>query len=931
MLNVNARSLYSKLADFEALLLEHDPDAVVVTETWLSESILDSEVLPPGYRMVRRDRGSRGGGVALVLKEYLNISVLEGETHTESCWVKIESFSPPLVIGAVYRPPNSHVDVMESLYDFMGTLVKKYKLIILAGDFNLAYIDWEHGLVTRGGCESSERLIDMCFDFNLTQIVKTATRQGGNCESILDLGLVSSDIASREFSCDVVDGISDHKVVVFNFHCGLAEKELRSCNRLVYNFDKAADSSVLDELYFSLTQFEQLFSSPRNNVEEMWLFFKTLVFKCLTSFVPQRELKPKRNNPWITRHIIHLGRQLKRLRKKRPFPSTEYANAVASKSTNFKQTVRQARHTFYDTTLASYLKLDPAKFWRHLASGKETVVELTHTEGGLITEPFQIARHFNEYFSTVFCVDDGSFPLFDSTVSNSSLSNVSLSQVGIFSALLNLNKKKAIGPDNIPTEFIIRYAECCSQYIYLLFRKSLEQGIIPLEWKCAKITPVHKSGKKTEVSNYRPISLLCAVGKLLEHIVTKHICTFVEQSNILSRYQHGFRRGLSTLTQLVETTHFFAEVVNRRGQVDAIFLDFSKAFDRVSHSKLLLKLNRILGNKQILTWLSNYFQGRSQFVQVKESRSSSAPVLSGVPQGSVLGPLLFLLFINDLTSSSPLVSFRFFADDLVMFSEVKNIEDQKVMNRCLQSVLNWCMQWQMTLNPSKCVSMTITRKRNPLSFVYQLNDSPLEQVSSFKYLGVQISADLRWNRHVDYIYGKAMSKLWYLRRSLKHATSSTKLAAYKTLVRPTLEYADVIWDPYTSRNISKLEEIQKKALRFIYNKYRKKSSVGVLYNQAGVTQLSRRRKINRLKFLYNTLNGAFNIDHETYISLQAPHATRSSHSLKLVEYQCRNDVFKYSFFPRTIREWNHLPPNIVNSPSVSTFTSQLDLLPFTEK
>lgn len=897
----------------------------MVTETWLSDAILDSEVFPPGYQVVRRDRASRGGGVAVILREGLVFSVIDSDPNIETCWVKIDSFSPSLVIGAAYRPPDSKVLVMESMYDFVDQMTKKYKAVILAGDFNLAHIDWVSSTVSGNCCASSELLLDMCFNLNMTQIVQRPTRIGVSSESVLDLVFVSAAISSRNPTYDVADGISDHKLVISEFFQGFNGVQPCRSGRFVYDFEKSSDEAILDELHHSLSQFENLFLSSSNNVEEMWLFFKNLVFKCLRSYVPQRLLRPGKRNPWITREVIHLTRQLKRLRhRKKRYTPASYASELTTRKSSLRKTVHSAKRAYLGDTLTSFLKRDPFKFWRFLTPRNESLEGLLYNDIH-ITEDIQIAGCLNDFFSSVFSADNGRLPFFNPTVGTSSLPDICLSQEGIFAALLNINKRKAVGPDDIPNEFLIRYAECCSKYLYFLFDKSLSVGAIPREWKCGRVIPIHKSGKKSVVSNYRPISLLCTVGKLLEHIVAKHISTFVEQNSLLFRNQHGFRRGLSTVTQLVEISHFLAEVINRRGQTDLIFLDFSKAFDRVSHPKLLFKLKHLLRNEKIIAWLSNYFQNRSQYVQINEARSERSQVLSGVPQGSVLGPLLFLLFINDLAVANPTIHLRLFADDLVIFSEVRDPADQSLLNSFLQDVSTWCDEWQMSLNLSKCVFMRITKKHNPLVFPYCLNGSPLEHVTTFKYLGVHFSSHLQWNNHVDFICKKAMSKLWFLRRNLKDAPPSTKLTAYKALVRPLLEYADVVWDPHSATNIAKLEAVQRKALRFIYNKYRRTFSVSSLYFPAGLSPLKVRRKNNRLKFFYSLVNGGLKFDHSNYLALQTPRSTRNSHNKMYREFQYKNDCFKFSFFPRTIRDWNSLSSSLVNA-TPAHFSSELNAI-----
>lgn len=266
--------------------------------------------------------------------------------------------------------------------------------------------------------------------------------------------------------------------------------------------------------------------------------------------------------------------------------------------------------------------------------------------------------------------------------------------------MLKLDIKKSPGPDDIPNCFLKRYAEWCAKYLYILFARSINEASLPEDWKIARIKPLHKSGDKSCIKNYRPISLASTSCKLLEHIIHKHITGFLDQHNVFTNMQHGFRSGLSTTTQLVEIIHDFASTVNKGQQTDAIFMDFSKAFDRVSHVKLLHKLGAVFKNDKILAWIKAYLTNRHQFVTVNKTTSDIAAVNSGVPQGSVLGPLFFLLYINDIVTNLS-VKIRLYADDCVLYNEITTEEDQLRLNRDFNKAVQWCKQWQMCINFEK--------------------------------------------------------------------------------------------------------------------------------------------------------------------------------------------------------------------------------------
>lgn len=266
----------------------------------------------------------------------------------------------------------------------------------------------------------------------------------------------------------------------------------------------------------------------------------------------------------------------------------------------------------------------------------------------------------------MFVSENASIPNFLAPNDLTAFPDLEITFAGVHNLLLKIDTTKSAGPDGIPNLFLKRYSEWCAQYLTVIFRRSLETASVPVIWKTANVVPVFKAGNRQLIPNYRPISLTCTSCKLLEYIIHKHIFQYLSQNGI-TRHQHGFRAGFSTVTQLLEFTHDIASELNNRGQIDAIFIDYSKAFDKVCHNKLLHKLRTLIGNGPLLSWIEDYLRSRSQFVTFNHGRSTGVQVLSGVPEGSVLGQPLFIIYINDvakITSGTP-VKMRLYADDCV--------------------------------------------------------------------------------------------------------------------------------------------------------------------------------------------------------------------------------------------------------------------------
>lgn len=301
-------------------------------------------------------------------------------------------------------------------------------------------------------------------------------------------------------------------------------------------------------------------------------------------------------------------------------------------------------------------------------------------------------------------------------------------------------------------------------------------------------------------------------------------------------------------------------------------MDFSKAFDKVSHKKLLYKLSKILKNSQLINWFTVYLEGREQFVVFNDHHSERLTVDSGVSQGSVPGPLLFLMFINDVLHGIP-VTVKLYVNDCVLYSEIENTTDQELLNEALRQVVAWCEAWQMSTNFKKTVFMSITRKKHKLRFSYATGNIFLSEVTHYEYLRLWITNGLTWNKHLEYVVANANRKLFFLRRALKLSTPTVRLLAYKAVILPILDYACVIWDPFTKPSINKIEMVQRKAARFIYNSFGR-TSVTELLTKANLLPITQRNRVSRLKFLFQLINGHYKTDLTGIITFSSGYATR---------------------------------------------------------
>ena len=300
--------------------------------------------------------------------------------------------------------------------------------------------------------------------------------------------------------------------------------------------------------------------------------------------------------------------------------------------------------------------------------------------------------------------------------------------------------------------------------------------------------------------------------------------TYLMKNSILIDCQHGFRKRRSCETQLILTIDDLARGLNDKQQIDAILLDFSKAIDRVPQKRLLLKLKHYGVRGNILSWIEDFLSARTQKVIIEGSKSTPSPLSSGVPQGTVLGPLLFLAYINDMPECVR-SEIKLFADDSLLYRRIQNNADCCQLQEDLDKLQEWEQKWQIAFNADKCEVIRITNKKRPLCSDYYIQNQKLGLRTEAKYLGVTIGSDLSWNRHADNITMKANSTMGFLKMNIRSAPQAAKETSYKTFVRPTVEYAATTWTPFTDTETRKIEKVQRRAARFVSNDYRRTSSV----------------------------------------------------------------------------------------------------------
>ena len=491
-----------------------------------------------------------------------------------------------------------------------------------------------------------------------------------------------------------------------------------------------------------------------------------------------------------------------------------------------------------------------------------------------------------------------------------------------------LNVYKAHGHDGISIRMLKMCITSISKPLTLIYKSCLSQETFPEVWKKANIIPIHKKSDKSIISSYRPISLLPICGKILERIIHNNLFKFLNDRDLLCPNQSGFRPNDSCINQLLSITHLIHKSfdANPTLEVRGLFLDMSKAFDKVWHEGLLYKLRQYGVSGKAYELIKSFLSNRFQRVTLNGQHSDWTRVNAGVPQGSILGPLFFLIYINDLSTGIN-SEVKLFADDTSIFSVVKNVDESaNTLNDDLHLISQWAFQWKMSFNPDpnkQAHEVVFSTKKSEVNHPdVNFNGIPVAKVNSQKHLGLILDKSLSFNEHLEEKFKKVNKGIGVLKRLAEHLPRSSLLTIYKSFLRPLLDYGDTVYDhPNNKSFIDKIESIQYNAARAITGAIRG-TSKEKLYQELGLEYLQSRRWCRKMCLFFNIIKKKSpNYLHNIIPTQQRFYRTRTADNLP--QFSFRTDIFRNSFFPFCINEWNILDTNIRGSDSYPKFKNSL--------
>ena len=653
-------------------------------------------------------------------------------------------------------------------------------------------------------------------------------------------------------------------------------------------------------------------------------------------FIPNKDIVIRQHDtPWFNSDLRKLKKNKDRLHHKAKTTNSlnDWATFRAVRNT-YTTALREAKAQHKEklaTSLHGTQNINPKNWW-HIAKsfmGKTKSSSIPPMIDGNKTyfDSKDKANAFNKAFLSFSDIDDSKTQLPEfSYKTDSRLEDIQTTEQEVQDILKSLDISKATGPDGISARMLKETSSTITPSLTKLIKLSLQHKKVPSLWKEANVIPIHKKDSKSEFSNYRPVSLLSIPSKVCEKVIFKHLYNYIKDHNLITLHQSGFTPGDSTIHQLLYMYDFFCKALDEKKDVQIVFCDQSKAFDRVWHKGLIHKLKSFGIEGPLLEWFSDYVTNRKQKVQLEGSHSEHGTIAAGVPQGSILGPLLFLIHINDITENIS-SDIKLFADDTSLYITIdkdNQIEKTRQLNEDLQTINQWAKTWLVTFNPQKTKTLFISFKTQPTILPLTFDGHNLDSVSHHKHLGLILNNNLSWKDHIDSVTSKANTKLNVLAH-LKHILDRKTLRTlYESFIRPSLEYGNIIYCNCTDGEKDEIEKIQRRAARIISGGTIS-TSVRLLYEELALETLETRQNRQMLTAFHKIINN--NCPSYLYDIRPKPpnrqiYNLRRQHDVTLPK--CRLSTYQNSFFPTAAKKWNLLPDELKQIHDIDDFKFQLE-------
>ena len=921
IVHFNVRSLLSKgkFDMFKTQVAMSGAHLVCLSETWLNPKLPSSIIEIPGYNLIRLDRAwggkCRGGGVAIYAQDQLVLSedlskCNKSSKDIEVQWIKIcNQNQHDIVIGNIYRPPQGNAETFSDyIFDTInGASLHPNTDIFILGDMNFDFLDKKNKEV--------RDITHMARSLGLRSLIKSPTRLS-TTNSCLDQIFTNCDVVANAGTLNC--SVSDHIGIFVSRKKGPAKSDrVRFEGRSYRNYVKEDFQGQLIDANWEVFYNEQ-------DPETCWRIMAGIILKYIDIMCPLKTFNVKANmDPWITNELLEEIRD-KDLLLKRARRTKLHADWGAAKNARNRvgRQIELARANYFKEEHDAS-RGDPKRFWRNISSvlpgNKSHMVidSLVDQDSNESVSQQDAAEFINKFFANIgpnLARDNNTAWEYGGLVNDERLTEVR-TDYEVLNLCKGINITKSSGIDHMSSKFLKDALVVLVPQLVYMFNQSLSLGVFPSSWKIAKVVPSFKGGNKSDVGNFRPISLLPLPGKLLEKIVHTKISLFLDSTDMLSDKQNGFRKGHSTTQSIADLTDDLFNSMNKGKITLAAFIDLKKAFDTVNHVILVKKLECMGIKGDLLRWTESYLSNRCQKTIANGVSSSAATITCGVPQGSILGPLFFITYINDAQSAVNNSRIQFYADDTVIYVESDNyVRAAHDLQQDLGTFFSWCKSNILTINKKKTKLMTFgtrSKVKKSSNAIVKIDGEKLQLVPSFKYLGVVLDSALTFSNHIKTVLDTVAHKSYLLGKIRKYITSDTALLIYKSMVLPYFDYADIIYANSYKKDLDKVQRMQNRCLK-ICLRAEARIDTDLLHSMSKIPKLSLRWRTHVNNFMYQRQSKVNLLDIK-------PVNTRARDATMFKVLTPKLEAYKRSLAYHGSVQWNALPSAERNVDGLLTF------------
>ena len=934
IIHINARSVVNKIDEIKLLCYEVKPDILCITETWMNGSVPLNAITPTGYKILRHDRNekfeqiygrTKGGGVAVLYKEELDIEKKElfKEDYEENLWIHVKSKNS-FLLGIFYRA--EYTDLLKDteneskLEMYIQKAYHQYKNVILVGDFNA-------DVQTENECPKGNKIQEICNTYGLEQIIKKPTRIDNKTRkaTIID-HIWLNPVDNVIIKSGTATGLSDHLAIYIKLHCQKPKKQPKEI--AIRDYQNYNIENFCTELKETLTQSNLKDLIKIKEVNHAMDTFLKIIQQVSEKHAPTKEIKLKYKEPkipWYNQEVrdkIKLKNKI--LHDWHNYGLDEDKKALKKIKNEINHLKTKLKKEYYGNELQKY-EGNSKKTWKILNEALGRVEEKNPTEPSNITK--EKANSFNTFFATVGLEIQKKLNIKEHKTDFSNIQGFNFQPEKTENIIKLINRIKpnvAVGYDNINSKIIKDCKEVIAPWLTEIINIGYEKNTFPDSMKIANIKPIYKENNKELITNYRPISILPIISKIIERSSTDQLVNHLETNNLISKCQHAYRRGHSTQTCLIEIVNELYRNIDEGEFTGVAKLDLSKAYDSISHSLLLHKLAELGLSENSINFIKSYLSDRKQRTKFQNCISDIETIKSGIPQGSILGPILFVCFTNDLEkqfkNQCKIVSY---ADDTILIVKASS---QIILKTNIEKVIklaqNWYCNNSMKNNIGKTEILIMENSKKipnlPIEIEHEGKQIKINPKEVLWILGIYVDKNLNWNKQIKHVKKKSMNSIINLNRIKYVLPEKTKTQLYNTLVTPHFAYASVAWGGCSKENERKLQVAQNFALRAIKNK-RKRESAKEILKEMKFLNLVEKRQVHEAVFITKSLlnKTSQNITNE-YLNYLSIEKTRQATNGKLKIPKHNKSIFKRSPLYRTIKVWNDIP-NTISRENPKTF------------